>query len=283
MDNRFFPNYPSYLITSRFGIRTLKGVTKMHNGIDLVATLDGKTGQVDKIKAHTGGIVCGVGYDNSRGNFVKIRVAEDTVMVYYHLRDRSTLEVGDTVKTGEIIGVMGKTGNSTGCHLHWGIKVGNSWIDPEPYLDKDYPVEEPIATGTVTASALRIRADAGTEYDTLGLLNRGEKVKICRTEANGDRVWGRISGGWICLTGYVELEMETFTLEMRVLCLGCEGEDVRALQALLVGLGYPIVVNGVYDAKTENAVACYQEENGLTENGIADRKTRAHLAGLKSS
>ena len=144
-------------------------------------------------------------------------------------------------------------------------------------------MEVPIASGTVTASALRIRAGAGTEYDTLGLLNRGEKVTIFRTEANGDRVWGRIDRGWICLTGYVELEMETFTLEMRVLCLGCEGEDVRALQAQLVGLGYPIVVNGVYDAKTENAVECYQEDCGLDPTGIADHKTRARMMGLEGS
>lgn len=79
MSNRFFANYPSYIVTSPFGMRKhpIDGVRKMHNGIDLVATADGKTGQVDKIKAHTGGTVEGVGYDSSAGNFVKIRVDLD--------------------------------------------------------------------------------------------------------------------------------------------------------------------------------------------------------------
>lgn len=138
--NRFFPNYPKYIITSPFGqrIHPVSGVKKMHNGIDLVATSDGKTGQIDKIKAHTGGVVDGVGFDKSAGYYVKIRVSLDTVMVYYHLRERSFLAVGDVVKTGDIIGTMGKTGSATGAHLHFGIKENGKWIDPAPYLDKDY-------------------------------------------------------------------------------------------------------------------------------------------------
>ena len=31
MSSRFFPSYPDYIVTSRYGMRTLKGVTKMHN------------------------------------------------------------------------------------------------------------------------------------------------------------------------------------------------------------------------------------------------------------
>jgi hypothetical protein len=166
MANRFFPNYPSYIITSRFGqrIHPVTKVKKTHNGIDLVATKDGKTGQVDKIKAHTGGTVSAVGYDASAGNFVQIKVASDTVMVYYHLRDKSTLKVGETVKTGQIIGIMGKTGNVTGAHLHWGIKKGGTWIDPAPYLDKDYP--------TATATA---KTEADTVAVDLPVLKRGDK------------------------------------------------------------------------------------------------------------
>ena len=122
MSNRFFPSYPDYLITSRYGMRTLKGVTKKHNGIDLTATRDGTVGKVDHIMAHTGGTVCAVGYDKSAGNYIKIRVAADTVMVYYHLQETSPCKVGDTVKAGDIIGYMGMTGNATGAHLHWGIK-----------------------------------------------------------------------------------------------------------------------------------------------------------------
>ena len=71
MSSRFFPSYPDYIVTSRYGMRTLKGVTKMHNGIDLTATRDGTVGKVDHIMAHTGETVCAVGYDKSAGNYIK--------------------------------------------------------------------------------------------------------------------------------------------------------------------------------------------------------------------
>jgi N-acetylmuramoyl-L-alanine amidase len=59
-------------------------------------------------------------------------------MVYYHLRDKSTLKVGEVVKTGQVIGTMGSTGTATGAHLHFGIKQDDRWIDPTPYLDADF-------------------------------------------------------------------------------------------------------------------------------------------------
>ena len=155
MDNRFFPKYKNYKITSRFGMRTLKGVTKMHKGIDLTATNDGKTGHVDHICAHTGGTVDAVGCGSEVGNYINIRVDEDTVMVYRHLRDLPALKKGDTVKQGDIIGYMGKTGNCTGAHLHWGIKVAGEWIDPEPYLDKDYPVAPAVKYITLEMPVLK--------------------------------------------------------------------------------------------------------------------------------
>ena len=155
MSNRFFPSYPDYLITSRYGMRTLKGVTKMHNGIDLTATRDGTVGKVDHIMAHTGGTVCAVGYDKSAGNYIKIQVAADTIMVYYHLRETSPCKVGDTVKAGDIIGYMGETGNTHGAHLHWGIKVGGNWIDPAPYLDKDYPAAPAVKYITLEVPVLK--------------------------------------------------------------------------------------------------------------------------------
>lgn len=146
MSNRFFPNSDGYKITSRFGMRKnpVSGVRKMHNGIDLVGRTSKGTSCTDYVKAHTGGTVAAVGYSSSAGNYVQIRVSPTTVMVYYHLKNRSTLKTGETVQKGDIVGYMGSTGNSTGAHLHWGIKRSGSWIDPEPYLDKDYEEENTV-------------------------------------------------------------------------------------------------------------------------------------------
>ena len=153
MATRFFPNYKANLITSRCGMRTLRGQTKMHNGIDMTATNGGETGQVDDVTAHTGGVIESNGYNSSAGNYVRVRVDNKTVMVYYHLKNRSPLKVSTTIKAGQIIGRMGKTGNTTGRHLHWGIQYNGKWIDPEPYLDKDW--EKPQETCSVTLPILR--------------------------------------------------------------------------------------------------------------------------------
>ena len=141
MGNRFFPNYDAYMVTSPFGMRTLRGQTRMHNGIDLVAKAADGSGAVDMIMAHSGGKVTASGYDPSAGYLVKIQTAPNVAMVYYHLREQPDLKVGDTVKTGEVIGYMGATGNVTGAHLHFGIQVNGGYIDPAPWLDKEYEPE----------------------------------------------------------------------------------------------------------------------------------------------
>lgn len=296
MSNRFFPSYPSYIVTSPFGMRDhpVDGVYKMHNGIDLVATEDGKTGQADKIMAHTGGIVDGVGFDPDAGNFVRLRVDPDTKMYYFHLRDKSDLVAGEAVRAGQIIGTMGATGKVTSKHLHFGIKYKGQWIDPAPYLDADYPAQAVVKTyGTVTYKYLRIRKGAGTNYAEVGRLAQGDRVEILETKAAGGATWGRIDRGWICLTGYVKVETvmeqiepsqetERFSLELRVLRRGCKGEDVKALQAMLVGYGYSIAVDGSFGPATANAVECYQEDadGKLPVDGVAGPDTQRHMHGL---
>lgn len=295
MSNRFFSSYPSYIVTSPFGMRyhPVDKVNKMHNGIDLVATADGKTGQADKIKAHTGGVVDGVGFDPDAGNFVRIRVDPDTKMYYFHLRDKSDLVAGEVVRAGQIIGTMGATGKVTSKHLHFGIKRGGQWIDPAPYLDADYPAQAVVKTyGTVTYTYLRIRKGAGTNYAEVGRLALGDRVEILETKAAGGATWGRIDRGWICITGYVKVETvmeqiepsqetERFSLELRVLRRGCKGEDVKALQAMLVGYGYSIAVDGSFGPATANAVECYQEDadGKLPVDGVAGPDTQKHMHG----
>ena len=76
---------------------------------------------------------------------------------------------------------------------------------------------------------------------------------------------------------------QTFTVELSTLQRGCEGDEIRALQAYLIGCGYKIVADGIYGTKTENAVMCYQEDYGLTADGIAGPVTRKAMLGLEVS
>ena len=52
---------------------------------------------------------------------------------YFHLA-RADVKVGQRVARGEPIGRSGASGRATGPHLHWGIKVGGRWVDPESVL-----------------------------------------------------------------------------------------------------------------------------------------------------
>lgn len=171
MATRFFPNYKANLIISQFGMRKhpITKINKMHNGIDINATNDGRTGQTDYITAHTGGTVEAVGYGVSAGNYVKIRVDPKTLMAYYHMKNPCTLKKGATVKKGDRVGYVGKTGSATGPHLHFGIQYNGAWIDPEPYLDKDWA--QPVKMVAVDLPVLKKGA-------------KGEEVKALQTLLN---------------------------------------------------------------------------------------------------
>ena len=186
MANRFFPNYNTYKITSKFGKRTLNGKTSQHNGIDLVARADNGGSRTDYITAHTSGVVDGVGYDKSAGNWVRIKVADKVFMYYYHMRDKSTLKKGAKVNKGDVIGYMGSTGNSTGAHLHFGIKDCGKWVDPQPYLDKDYIKPAP-AVSLKVGDKVKLSANA-TYYNGKNIPGWVKKATLYVREVKGDRV-----------------------------------------------------------------------------------------------
>lgn len=63
------------------------------------------------------------------GNCVMISHEDGTVTLYAHL-SKISVKSGDTVKTGDEIGKVGSTGNSTGPHLHFEVRLGDKYIDP---------------------------------------------------------------------------------------------------------------------------------------------------------
>ena len=152
----------SHYCTSPYGIRTItvngKTSTGTHNGIDLVAAKG-----TDYIVAFESGIVTYArgdvtGSTPSEGNSVYIDHGNGYKTYYFHMKPRSVLvKAGDLVRRGQKIGYMGTTGNSTGAHLHFGIKMNNAWVDPEPYLlgKKDMGVERMTITLRTLSQGLR--------------------------------------------------------------------------------------------------------------------------------
>lgn len=119
------PIESGYVITSRFGERNSENenVSEYHTGIDI-----GTEYGVD-IKSAVTGIVTLVSNVGDYGKQVRIRNNNVTTL-YAHCSDIFVKE-GDIVADGQVIGKVGSTGNSTGPHLHFEIRVDDRCLDPE--------------------------------------------------------------------------------------------------------------------------------------------------------
>jgi len=116
-------------ITSEFGERSDPFTQRkaFHNGIDLA----GPWGT--EIYATGEGIVEFSGWDGGYGQAIVIDHGNSYKTRYAHLA-QIKVEEGDTVKQGDLIGLMGTTGRSTGVHLHYEIIHKGEIIDPFPYM-----------------------------------------------------------------------------------------------------------------------------------------------------
>lgn len=114
-------------ISSGFGIRW----GHMHKGIDIPAP----TGT--PVRAAHGGSVVAAGYHNSCGNYVQLVGDNGLFTNYFHL-SKILATPGQTVQEGEVIGLVGSTGNSTGAHLHFEVRTGGNWGQAHNPLNYSY-------------------------------------------------------------------------------------------------------------------------------------------------
>ena len=101
-----------------------------HAGIDIPAP----EGEV--ILAAADGTVSEVGFDPERGNYLILDHGDGLTTLYGQCRD-FTVEEGDTVRAGEMIGAVGSTGMSTGPHLHFEVRQDDEPQNPVAYFDSD--------------------------------------------------------------------------------------------------------------------------------------------------
>ena len=119
--------YPRY-ITCVFHCYYERG--GWHTGLDMKYT----TSNAGTIYAADRGRVEEVGYNQYSGYFVKINHNNGMVTYYAHMRSRSWVVAGIVVNKGEAIGTIGMTGLATGPHLHFGVLIHGTWVDPCKYL-----------------------------------------------------------------------------------------------------------------------------------------------------
>lgn len=77
--------------------------------------------------------------NNDYGNLIKIQHAEGYATLYAHLKyDSLYVTVNQQVKKGQLIAEVGSTGNSTGNHLHWELRLNEIAINPVPLMDTTF-------------------------------------------------------------------------------------------------------------------------------------------------
>jgi murein DD-endopeptidase MepM/ murein hydrolase activator NlpD len=129
-------------ISSFFGYRSCEGCSTMHSGIDFTP------GAGVPIEAIADGVVVGSSVaDGSWGVHVTIEHDIDGVTfrsAYAHMQSGSmTLEIGDTVTRGQVIGRVGNTGQSFGAHLHFVIQTADgTFINPLPWMREHVNIAE---------------------------------------------------------------------------------------------------------------------------------------------
>lgn len=118
-------------ISSRYGYRTdpFSGRKSWHGGIDFA----GKEGT--KIVAVAAGVVTWAGTKNGYGQIVELDHGEGYMTKYAHNKT-NLVHVGDTVKKGEAVAVMGSTGRSTGPHVHFEVYKNGRTVDPASYIHR---------------------------------------------------------------------------------------------------------------------------------------------------
>jgi murein DD-endopeptidase MepM/ murein hydrolase activator NlpD len=118
----------SYWFEPPFG-----GYPHFHTGIDMVEPFG------SPVYAADDGVVALVGSSSSGyGNYVVIAHSGGFDTLYGHL-STALVKVGQTVTQGTVIGLEGSTGNSTGAHLHFELRVNQVPVDPTPYLPPGAP------------------------------------------------------------------------------------------------------------------------------------------------
>lgn len=141
-------------ITSPYGQRyhPIDKVWKMHNGIDIAIEGGVNPGVVDIIASNSGTVTkiytdcpttnsndddktdnnCGGGY----GNYVMITHNDEKTTVYAHLYS-VYVSLNSNVNKGQVIGKMGSSGNSTGTHLHYEVRINGERKNPTNYVSVD--------------------------------------------------------------------------------------------------------------------------------------------------
>ena len=121
----FVDPLPGKKIGTPFGVRRIiNNIPKnSHSGMDVTAEAG------DPVKAPNDGVVVLVDDQFYSGNSIVLDHGQGIYTMFFHL-SKINVRYGQAVMKGDVIGLVGSTGRSTGAHLHWGVRMQGARVDP---------------------------------------------------------------------------------------------------------------------------------------------------------
>lgn len=243
------------------------GGTRQHEGHDTMAE------RGTPVVSPTRAIVTRIGNGSSAGIFVNTANPGGESFVYMHLDETADIRVGDELEVGDLIGFVGSTGNADdgAPHLHFEIRDGRTPLDPYPRLAREFtPSEKARFLDRMLEDMSSREQDEFIEF-----LVEEYSSELIRMRALGANLPREIES---VLPGGAQGSPASI---QRDLDIGMTGEDVRALQVLLIGKGYLSAdsATGYFGPLTQAAVMNYQREKSISPvSGYVGPLTRAALS-----
>ena len=191
-------------VTSGYGNRTYtmngKQVSDFHLGIDLVSSKYG----TDYIVAFADGVVGYAGANGGYGNVVYIDHGNGYQTRYAHQKYLN-VKVGQTVKKGDILGYMGTTGNSTGNHVHFEVRINGNTVNPYDYVFNGKTIDcNTDYTGVITYQVYtnkwlpEVNKCDNTDNGYAGIYGQAITLFRCKPQ-NGEIIYEahELGGNWI--------------------------------------------------------------------------------------
>lgn len=140
---------PDAKVISAYGRRD----GRRHTGVDI------KTKANDEIYAAFEGEVVQSGPFSGYGNMIRIRHANGLETLYSH-NSKNLVKVGDYVKAGQVIGLVGRTGRATTPHLHFECRINGNPFDPAKIFDhQNHSIKMELVTFTKKGSNISIKSE----------------------------------------------------------------------------------------------------------------------------
>jgi hypothetical protein len=139
------------------------GGKRRHEGIDIFAP------KLTPAIAAADGYITGVREGGLGGKTVWLRPEGKNYTLYYAHLDKQLVQEGQQVKKGDVVGLVGNTGNAkyTPSHLHFGVYTYNGAINPLPFVNRSVKTAAAVATKTFSSQLKLIKAQKSSDGSSL--------------------------------------------------------------------------------------------------------------------